>query len=60
MATAGYWGIGIIEDIFELDIVKDAASSTEGKVAAVVFVVVVLVAGGLLMRRYRQVLARYI
>jgi len=60
MATAGYWGIGIIEDIFELDAVKDAVGSTEGKIAAVLFAVIVLVIGGLLMRRYRQVLARYI
>ena len=33
MAAAGYWGIGVIEKIFELGVVKDILGSTEGKAA---------------------------
>ena len=31
MAAAGYWGIELIEQIFELGIIKDALGSTAGK-----------------------------
>jgi uncharacterized membrane protein YdjX (TVP38/TMEM64 family) len=53
MAAAGYWGIGLIEQVFELGFVKDILSSTEGKVVVGVTAATVLVAGFFIFRRFR-------
>lgn len=58
MAAAGYWGIGLIEQIFELGVVKDILGSTEGKAAVAIAAVAVLAAGYLLFRRFRGRLAK--
>jgi membrane protein DedA with SNARE-associated domain len=57
MAAAGYWGIGIIEDIFELEIIRDITGSTEGKIAIALAAAVVLIAGFFLLRKFRERLA---
>jgi uncharacterized membrane protein YdjX (TVP38/TMEM64 family) len=53
MAAAGYWGIGLIEQIFELGVVKDLLGSTEGKAAVAGVGLVVLIVGYLIFRRFR-------
>jgi hypothetical protein len=58
MAAAGYWGIGLIEQVFELQFVKDIVGSTAGKAALVALAIIVLAAGYLLFRRYRERLSQ--
>lgn len=53
MAAAGYWGIGLIEQVFELGVVKDILGSTEGKAAVAAAGAVVLIAGFFLFRKFR-------
>lgn len=53
MAAAGYWGIGLIEQVFELGIVKDILGSTEGKAAVAAAGVVALAIGFFLFRKFR-------
>ena len=58
MAAAGYWGIELIEKIFELGIVKDIVGSTEGKIAIGLAAVVLVAIAVILLRIYRQQLSR--
>lgn len=60
MAAAGYWGIGLIEDIFELGVVKDMLDSTAGKAAAVALTVVVLAVGFWAFRKFKGRLSEWI
>lgn len=53
MAAAGYWGIGVIEKIFELGVVKDILGSTEGKAAVAATAVACLVIGFFVFRKFR-------
>jgi uncharacterized membrane protein YdjX (TVP38/TMEM64 family) len=58
MAAAGYWGIGVIEAIFELDFVSDLLDSTAGKIAVAAIAVVVIAAAIFIIRRFRAQIAR--
>lgn len=58
MAAAGYWGIGVIEKVFELGVVKDILGSTEGKAAVAITAIVCLAIGFFVFRKFRAQLSR--
>lgn len=60
MGAAGYWGIGLIEQVFELGFVKDILGSTEGKAAVAAVGVVVLVAGFFVFRKFRGRITQFL